>query len=62
MTKKIALVKESKDKVQAFDDKGNYMFTKYGKMGSYTSDTITMKGNNGSDIVYDIKGSYKFTR
>ena len=62
MNKKIALVKESKYKVQAFDGQGNYMFTKYGKMSSYTPDTIVMKDNSGKDTVYDTKGSYKFTR
>lgn len=62
MNKKIAFVKESKDKVQAFDDKGNYMFTKYGQMSNYTSDTIAMKNNSGRNSVYDAKGAYKFTR
>ena len=38
------------------------MFTKYGKMSSYTPDTIVMKDNSGKDTVYDTKGSYKFTR
>jgi len=60
--KKIAFVKESKDKVQAFDSRGNYMFTKYGKMNSYTADNIAMKSNCGRTMVYDTKGSYKFTR
>ena len=62
MNKKIALVKESKDKVQAYDDRGNYMFTKYGKMSSYTTDTIAMKDNSGREVVYDTKGTYKFSR
>jgi hypothetical protein len=62
MNKKIAFVKESKDKVQAYDDKGNYMFTKYGKMSSYTSDNISIKNSSGRNTIYDAKGSYKFTR
>ena len=62
MNKKIGYVKESKDKVQAFDEKGNYMFTKYGKISSYTSDNISIKNNCGKDRIYDTNGSYKFTR
>ena len=59
---KISFVKESKDKIQAFSDKGTYLFTKYGKLNSFTESTISIKTPDGRAMVYDTKGSYKFTR
>ena len=63
MNKQIAFVKESKDKVQAFDSKGNYMFTKYGRLASFTPYTIAIKNESGRNArIYDTSGSYKFSR
>lgn len=62
MNKKIAFVKEVKNKVQVYNTKGDYMFTKYGAVSNYTTETISIKETNGSNRTYDANGSYKFTR
>lgn len=59
---KIAIVKESGNRLQVFNTKGNYMFTRYGKLNNYTESTISIKTPCGRSQVYDSKGNYKFTR
>ena len=62
MNKKISFVKQFNDKVQVYDIKGNYMFTRYGKLDSYTPDSVNMKTADKRTVVYDSAGTYKYCR
>ena len=60
--KKISTLKQVGNSVQCFDQKGNYMFTKYGTLNSFTESTISMKSPDKRSQVFGTKNNYLFTR
>ena len=52
----------SYDRVEVYDENGNYKFSKTGKLAGYTATTVSVETNPGRIEVYDENGNYKFSR
>jgi hypothetical protein len=60
--RKIASIKVRDNRVMCYDDEGRYMFTRNGKVNSYTEDNLVLESIDGRNKVLDSKGKYKYTR
>lgn len=54
-------VQKSSDRVEVYDERGNYMFSQSGELVGFTGTTVSIK-RNGRVEVFDDRGNYQFSK
>ena len=55
-------VQKSSDRVEVYDERGNYMFSLPGELMGFTGTTVSVKRSGNRIEVYDDRGNYKFSK
>lgn len=55
-------VQKSSNRVEVYDERGNFMFSKTGELMGFTGTTVSVKTSSNRVEVYDEKGNFKFSK